>query len=160
MVDATRMETSGESGSARITGLAGDRSTFYGEGVSDNFREVPGLKVEVEKVVYVPDLDAPEERPHPYVYFLKIVNGSVETISIRGRKWMLRDDTGQLFVVEGQGVVGETPVLQPGESFSYNSYHVVARNSVASGTFFGMGQDGGGIRVSIPEFRLVVPESE
>lgn len=128
--------------------------------MSGEFKEVPGLAVEVERIVYMPDLDAPPERPYPFVYFIKITNGSAETVSLRGRKWILKDEAGSFFVVEGQGLVGRTPVLKPGESFSYNSYHVIASNSMVGGSFFGVGQDGGGIRVSIPEFRLEVPESE
>ena len=125
--------------------------------MTGEFREVPGLAVKVERVVYMPDLEAPPERPHPFVYFLKIVNDSLETISIFGRKWILTDGSGQKFVVEGQGVVGQTPILKPGENFSYNSYHVIAEDSVATGAFFGLGQNGGGVRVRIPEFALKVP---
>lgn len=125
--------------------------------MSGEFREVPGLTVELERVVHLPELEAPPERPHPFAYFIRIINESVETISILGRKWILRDDTGQVFVVEGRGVVGQSPVLKPGEVFSYNSYHVVAGDSMASGTFFGLGQDGVGIRIRIPEFELKIP---
>ena len=85
----------------------------------------------VEKVVYVPHLDAPPERPYPFVYFIEIFNGSDEVVSIRGRKWILEDEDGGKIVVEGQGVVGETPELKPGERFSYNSYHVVSGASDA-----------------------------
>lgn len=119
---------------------------------------MPGLRVEVEKVVFMPHLDAPDDRPYPFVYFISIINDSTEVVSIRGRKWMLRDEKGELVVVEGSGVVGETPVLRPGERFSYNSYHVIASNSEATGAFFGLNVEGGGIRVSIPPFNLVVPE--
>lgn len=128
--------------------------------MSGEFRELPGLRVELERVVHVPGLEAPPERPHPFAYFLRIVNDSEETVSILGRKWILRDDLGQVFVVEGQGVVGQTPVLKSGEIFAYNSYHVVADDTVASGAFFGLGHDGSGIRVRIPEFDLKVPRSE
>ena len=128
--------------------------------VPTRFRELAGLRVVVQKVVFVPHLDAPPERPYPFVYFIEIHNGSTEVISIRGRKWILEDEMGEKIVVEGRGVVGETPELEPGESFSYNSYHVVARSSKASGTFFGISAAGEGIRVSIPEFRLEPPKKE
>lgn len=114
----------------------------------------------VEKVVYVPDLDAPPEKPFPFVYFIEIRNHSTEAISIRGRKWILEDDKGEIVVVEGRGVVGETPELKPGERFSYNSYHVVASRSKVRGSFFGFGENGEGIRVSIPEFLLEPPAKE
>jgi len=128
--------------------------------VPTRFRELAGLQVVVEKVVFVSHLDAPPEKPYPFVYFIEIHNGSTEVISIRGRKWILEDDEGEKVVVEGRGVVGETPELKPGERFSYNSYHVVARRSKVRGTFFGINAAGEGVRVSIPEFRLEPPKKE
>lgn len=125
--------------------------------MSGDFRELKGLRVFVEKVVYVPHLEAPPERPHSFVYFIEIRNDSKQVVSIRGRKWILEDEEGGKIVVEGQGVVGETPELRPGERFSYNSYHVVAGNSTASGAYFGVNAAGEGIFVKIPEFRLTLP---
>ena len=108
----------------------------------------------------MPDLDAPEERPHPFVYFISIVNDSVQTVSILGRKWVLNDDNGEIVVVEGQGVVGETPRLEPRQRFSYNSYHVIKSASQVTGSFFGKTADGAPIRVKIPVFTLKVPENK
>ncbi|MEN8681616.1 MAG: ApaG domain [Akkermansiaceae bacterium] len=122
-----------------------------------SFRELPGLKVEVEKVVFMPQLDAPPEKPFPFAYFIHIINGSTKTVTILARKWILKDGAGEVVVVEGSGVVGETPKLQPGEKFSYNSYHVVASDSEVSGAFFGVDSAGLGIRVRIPAFTLRRP---
>lgn len=124
------------------------------------FRQLAGLRVVVERTVYLPDLDAPPERPHPFVYFLKIENESSKTVLIRGRKWILRDEKGPTFVIEGRGVVGQMPDLKPGESFRYNSYHVIAGNSRVEGSFFGVTEDGEALRVSIPEFHLEIPQPE
>ena len=106
----------------------------------------------------MPHLDAPEDRPYSFVYFISIINDSKGVVSIRGRKWILKDQKGGTTVVEGSGVVGENPVLQPGERFSYNSYHVIASDSDVTGAFFGLNAEGGGVRVSIPPFSLLVPE--
>jgi ApaG protein len=127
--------------------------------VAAEFRELPGLRVIVERAVYMPNLEAPPERPHPFVYFIRIRNDSTKTVLIRGRKWILKDDNGQIFVVEGRGVVGQMPEIRPEESFTYNSYHVISKNSVVSGSFFGVAEDGMSLRVRIPEFRLEVPET-
>lgn len=125
------------------------------------FEEILGLDVLVEKVVYVPELEAPPDRPHPFVYFLNIRNESGEQVQILGRKWVVREDgSDDVIVVEGDGVVGQKPVLNPGEHFSYNSYHVCSSNAVATGSFFGQTQDGVRIRVPIPEFSMIVPISE
>ena len=122
------------------------------------FQAVPGLRVEVKEVIFMPHLEAPPERPYPFVYFITIINDSKEVMTIRGRKWILKDDHGETTVVEGQGVVGETPVLKPGERFSYNSYHVIQSDSEVSGAFFGTNHAGEGVLVSIPVFQLKVPE--
>ena len=103
--------------------------------VSVDFRELANLRVIIDKIVYVQTLEAPPDRPYPFVYFITIDNQSVETVTIRGRKWVITDQAGQKIVVEGDGVVGEYPRLRPGERFSYNSYHVIGLDSVAEGSF-------------------------
>ena len=119
--------------------------------------EFEGLRVKVDDVVYMPSLDAPPEKPHPFVYFISIHNDSPVPVTIRGRKWVVREDDGEVTVVEGQGVVGQSPIIEPGGHFSYNSYHVVAGGASASGAFFGETAAGEWIFTRIPEFRLEVP---
>ncbi len=126
----------------------------------EGFREISGLRVEVEEVIFNPNLDAPSDRPYPFVYFLSIINDSDEALTIWGRKWIVRDVGGETVVVEGSGVVGENPFLLPGERFSYNSYHVIGKNSQVNGSFFGTLAKGGKVRVKIPGFKLVVPGSQ
>jgi ApaG protein len=125
--------------------------------VNSGFRELADLRVTLDKLVYVPTLEAPPERPYPFVYFITIDNQSSETITIRGRKWVITDQLGQKVVVEGDGVVGEFPRLRPGERFSYNSYHVVGTNSVAEGAFIGISDQGTPFIVRIPRFEMQVP---
>lgn len=121
-------------------------------------QEFNGLRVKVEDVVYMPSLDTPPDKPHPFVYFISIHNDSPLPVTIRGRKWVVREAGGEVTVVEGEGVVGQTPVIEPGGSFSYNSYHVVAGAAVVEGAFFGETAAGDWIFTRIPEFRLEVPE--
>jgi ApaG protein len=121
-------------------------------------RELQGLSVKVDDVIYMPSLDAPDEKPHPFVYFISIKNDSGERVTIRGRKWIVREDDGEVAVVEGDGVIGQTPVLAPGEDFSYNSYHVVAGGAEVEGAFFGETANGEWVFVRIPAFRLDVPD--
>ncbi len=120
-------------------------------------REMEGLKVVVDDVVYMPSLDAPPDKPHPFVYFISIHYGSEERVTFYGRKWVVQDG-GEVTVVEGDGVVGQTPTLEPGEHFSYNSYHVTMGDASAEGAFFGRTDDGSWVFVRIPEFQLKVPE--
>jgi len=62
-------------------------------------------------------------------------------------------------VVEGDKIVGECPVLEPGGSFSYNSYHVTHLSAEAKGAFHGIDQFGNKIYVRMEPFRLEVPDN-
>jgi ApaG protein len=126
--------------------------------MSGEIHEFESLRVKVDDVIYMPSLDAPPEKPHPFVYFISIHNDSPLPVTIRGRKWVVRESEGEIVVVEGDGVVGQTPTIQPGEHFSYNSYHVVASSAQATGAFFGQTATGDRIFARIPEFRLDVPD--
>ena len=118
------------------------------------FKELTGLTVTVDKVVYMPLLEAPPERPHPFAYYITIHNESDETVTIKGRKWVITDDEGNCLVVEGDGVVGKFPRLEPGDEFSYNSYHTIGRDSVVEGSFFGTSENGVAVLTRIPKFKL------
>ena len=121
-------------------------------------REFEKLRVKVDDVVYMPSLDAPLDKPHPFVYFISIHNDSTIPVTIRGRKWVVRESEGEVVVVEGEGVVGQSPLIEPGGHFSYNSYHVVAGEARASGAFFGVASGGDCFFTRIPEFPLEVPK--
>jgi len=126
-------------------------------GSGKQIHEFKGLRVRVDDVVHMPGLDAPPDKPHPFVYFISIHNDSPVPVTIRGRKWVVREDDGEVTVVEGDGVVGQTPRIEPGGHFSYNSYHVVACGADVSGAFFGEAA-GTWIYARIPAFRLEVDE--
>lgn len=124
-----------------------------------DFVELQGLTVTVDKVVYMPHLEAPEDRPCPFVYFITIHNDSARTVTIKGRKWVVTDDTGEKIVVEGDGVVGKTPILHPGEHFTYNSYHTIGRDSIAEGSYLGVDEKGNRVITRIPAFQMKVPRT-
>jgi ApaG protein len=126
--------------------------------VSDPFEELTDLRVTVDDVIYMPSLDAPEDRPHPFVYFISIVNDGDEPVTIRGRKWVIRQENDEILVVEGDGVVSQTPRLESGGGdFTYNSYHVISHSSIAEGAFFGETDAGRRVFARIPEFELTLP---
>jgi ApaG protein len=124
------------------------------------FRQMDALRVTLDKLVYSPQLETPAERPHPFAYYLTIENLSEETVTIKGRKWVVTDARGHRVVVEGDGVVGKTPRLRPGERFSYHSYHVIASDSVAEGAFFAVNEEGERVATRIPRFEMKVPREK
>lgn len=115
--------------------------------------------MKIDRVVYVPHLDAPADRPYPFVYFITIANESDTPVTIKARKWIVTESSGERLVVEGDGVVGKFPRLEPGQHFSYNSYHVIASDSVAEGAFFAVTDSGQIVLTRIPAFRMTAPEA-
>ena len=121
--------------------------------------ELPGLHVTVDQVLYQPDVQTPPDRPHCFAYFISIRNGSDVSVTIKGRKWIVRNENGEITAVEGDGVVGQFPTIEPGEKFSYNSYHLLdTATAVAEGSYLGVDADGRRVIVRIPKFRMCVPD--
>jgi ApaG protein len=119
---------------------------------------LPGLTARLDKLAYHhggPSL--PADKPHAFVYFITIVNGSDRTVTLLGRKWVVVHADGSQLVIEGDKIVGETPRLDPGEEFSYNSYHVAGCDAVAHGSFHGVDEHGQRIHVLLPPFEMIVP---
>ena len=71
---------------------------------------------------------------------------------------MMTDEGRKVLVVEGDGVVGETPTLKPGEKFSYNSQHLIStRSAVAEGAYLAIDEHGRRVIARIPRFQMMVP---
>ena len=135
-----------------------NRHVAYSKTVSAKYRELPGLEVSVDDVIYMPSLDAPDDRPFAFVYFISIRNNSATTVTVKARKWVVRASNGETIVVEGDGVVGQFPRLEPGGEYSYNSCHTISRNSHAEGSYF-VEDDAGQIYVvRIPGFDMELPQ--
>ncbi len=66
--------------------------------MNSGFRELADVHVSIDKVAYVSTLEAPPDRPFPFVYFITIHNRSTETVFIRGRKWVVTDRQGSNFL--------------------------------------------------------------
>ena len=121
--------------------------------------ELPGLEVVLDRLDYREAMsNFPQESPHAFVYHLTIRNGTDRKITLLGRKWIVFDAEGQRRVIEGDKIVGQVPVLEPGETFSYNSFHLTAGDSQAEGSFHGIDEFGNRIHVRIPALSLKIPQ--
>ena len=121
--------------------------------------EMTGLHVTLDRLIYRRiDPEESDGKKHGFVYFLSIHNDADVAVTIKGRKWVVSHDDGTQLVLEGDGVVGQTPTILPGEKFSYNSWHALPTSKgVATGAFIGLDQDGRRVFVRIPEFRMAAP---
>ena len=79
-----------------------------------------GIRVTVSSV-YVPSQSAPAEKRYVFAYTVRISNEGAETAQLRSRHWVITDGNGKVEEVRGAGVVGQQPVLRPGEHFEYTS---------------------------------------
>ena len=70
---------------------------------------------------YLEQHSSPAENQYVWAYHVRIENCGDETVQLRRRHWRITDGLGHLQEVRGPGVVGEQPVLAPGESFEYTS---------------------------------------
>lgn len=126
--------------------------------MSSSSKELPGLRAQLDKLVYFHDTDKlPSNAPHAFIYFITISNLSEHTITLRGRRWVLRDADGHSHVIEGEGIVGKEPTLAPGQTYTYNSYHMTHCDCVATGSFHGIDSSGYPIHLRIPEIEMKVP---
>ena len=78
------------------------------------------IKVTV-RPFYLDQHSSPAESHYVWAYHVRIENEGGETVQLRNRHWQITDELGRLQEVRGHGVVGEQPVLQPGQSFEYTS---------------------------------------
>ena len=70
---------------------------------------------------YSEEHSAPASSRWFFLYTIRITNESAETCQLLSRHWLIQDATGETREVQGPGVVGEQPVLEPGQSFEYTS---------------------------------------
>ena len=120
-----------------------------------------GITVSID-VDYVPPSDH-GHGPGRYVwtYRVHLANDSDDTVQLRTRHWDIIDAGGRLQVVEGEGVVGETPVLHAGERYSYTSgCPLTTPSGTMSGWYMFERGDGSWIKVIIPAFSLDIPDAK
>jgi ApaG protein len=115
------------------------------------------VRVEVESQ-YAPEHSQPFQNHWFFYYTIRITNEGDETVQLLSRHWIATDATGHTEEVRGPGVVGEQPVLAPGESFQYTSgWPLKTSTGVLRGTYHMVGEGGGHFDVEIAPFALHEP---
>ncbi len=105
-------------------------------------------------------LEQSDEADNRYVfsYTITVTNNGESTVQLRSRHWIITDSNNQVQEVRGQGVVGEQPVIKPGQSFGYTSGTVLATPvGTMTGSYQMVAEDGTKFEVDIPRFVLSVP---
>jgi ApaG protein len=110
------------------------------------------------KPVYLEDQSSPSDNHYVWAYQVRIENKGRETVQLLRRYWRITDGIGRVQEVRGPGVVGEQPVLEPGESFEYTSGTPLPTPSGIMVGRYEMETEGGeSFEVAIPAFSLDSP---
>jgi ApaG protein len=107
---------------------------------------------------YLEDQSMPDEDRYVWAYKVSIANKGSETVQLLNRYWRITDKLGRLQEVRGPGVVGEQPVLKPGESFEYTSgCPLTTPSGIMAGSYEMTTTAGKRFHVEIPAFSLDSP---
>jgi len=116
-----------------------------------------GITVRVA-VNFLPEQSQPEAGKWFWVYHIRIENGSDERVQLITRHWRITDSRGGVNLVDGEGVVGEMPVLAPGDSHDYVSGCPLGTPHGSMEGFYTFHRaDGTPLEVRIPYFPLAAP---
>ncbi|MDA7418730.1 Co2+/Mg2+ efflux protein ApaG [Xenophilus arseniciresistens] len=114
----------------------------------------PPLRIEVEPR-YLADQSAPEAGLYTFSYTITVTNVAAVAMQLIARHWLINDASGHAQEVKGLGVVGQQPLLAPGESFRYTSgCRLKAASGTMHGSFFVVSEHGERIDVDVPLFLL------
>jgi ApaG protein len=121
-------------------------------------RETGGVKISVEPD-YLEDESAPEECRYVWTYTVAIENCTETPIQLIARKWAITDAHGRTEHVQGLGVVGEQPVIEPGECYRYTSGAPLGTSSgFMRGSYQLRTENGDDVVAQIPDFSLDRPD--
>ena len=110
------------------------------------------------KTAYLPDQSDPARSTYVFAYTITITNTGEVAAQLISRHWIITDADSQVQEVKGLGVVGQQPLLQPGESFEYTSGTSLATAvGTMRGTYQMVAGDGKTFDAQIPQFTLSMP---
>lgn len=118
------------------------------------YRMTDGIRITV-RPEYAPEHSDPAEPRFVFIYFIRIENVGDKTAQLVLRHWDIHDEEAGLSHVDGEGVIGEQPVLAPGDVHEYSSFCVLrARRGYMQGWYELNRPDGTTFRAVIPRFEL------
>ena len=117
------------------------------------------IEVNVEPS-FLPERSSAREGIFFWAYKIVIANKGAETVQLKTRHWIITDSAGQERVVKGDGVVGEQPVLNPGDAFEYTSgVPLPTPSGFMTGSYQMVTEAGEKFDIEIPSFSLDSPDA-
>jgi ApaG protein len=136
----------------------GDQQEQIMEAKPFYYKETQGIRITV-RPTYRFEHSEPELRRFVFEYFIRIENVSRRTAQLLTRHWRIHDSIGEDYEVVGDGVVGQQPILAPGEVHEYQSYCVLkSPRGHMEGSYRFIGKDDIVFDAMIPRFLLVADE--
>lgn len=112
----------------------------------------------VAQVKYIEEQSDEADSRYVFSYTITLTNNGESAAQLLGRHWVITDSNNQVQEVRGQGVVGEQPVIKPGQSYGYTSGTVISTPvGTMSGSYQMVAEDGTKFDAPIPQFVLSVP---
>lgn len=109
-------------------------------------------------VSFLPEQSAPDRGQWFWAYHIRVENGSPRAVQLMHRHWIIADGRGARQIVDGEGVIGEQPVIAPGEAYDYVSgCPLPTPTGSMQGRYTMITEDGSTLDVTIPKFPLVAP---
>jgi ApaG protein len=109
---------------------------------------------------FLPEQSDPERRKYAFSYTITIRNSGAVTSQLIARHWVITDSEGEIQEVKGLGVVGNQPLLAPGEQFEYTSWAMIPTPvGTMSGEFFCVAEDGARFEAPVAPFSLTMPRT-
>jgi ApaG protein len=128
---------------------------------SEMYRAVTRQIEVTVKPAFMPERSATARGQYFWAYTIVITNNGAETVQLRTRHWIITDATGHRQVVRGEGVVGEQPVLAPGERFEYTSGVPLPTSSgIMTGRYQMVSASGEHFEIEVPTFSLDSPSEK
>ena len=107
---------------------------------------------------YVPKLSNKDDSLYYFLYTISIENVGDDKVKLLSRCWNISNGLGEYKRIKGEGVIGEKPVINPGEIFKYNSYCPLDTEFGSMHGYYVMKDEKNNIfKVKIPKFSLVLP---
>ena len=110
---------------------------------------------------FMPERSAVDKGQYFWSYTIVITNSGNETVQLRSRHWIITDATGRKQEIRGEGVIGEQPVLAPGERHQYTSgVPLPTASGIMTGRYQMVTESGEQFEIEVPTFSLDSPESK
>jgi ApaG protein len=106
---------------------------------------------------YLPDQSDPRAPRHVWSYHVRVENQSLETVQLRARSWLITDGDGNVEAIDGPGVIGQQPFIEPGGAFDYVSGCPLSTSSGMMQGHYRMTAESGSFDIAIPAFALRLP---